>query len=133
MCAISPVDPNSFANVHEIQTRHVHLELDVDFSRRVLAGQARLSLQAVKEGVAEVVLDTNALQVKDVKLAQGTESLKYELGAKDVRFGSPLRVTLPHSCKQNDKVELVVDYETTQDSGALQWLQPKQTVGKQHP
>jgi hypothetical protein len=76
MCRMSPVDPNSYANVHQIQTRHVHLDLNVDFARRVLTGRVRLSLQTIADDVTNVVLDTNALNIKQVKLANTDDVLK---------------------------------------------------------
>ncbi|KAI9593051.1 peptidase family M1-domain-containing protein [Syncephalis fuscata] len=127
------MDPNSFANTDEIQTRHLHLDLNVDFSRKILAGTSRLSLQAVKEGVSTVTLDTNALNIKNVSLLDHAEPLKFELGDKDHRYGTPLRIQLPKEYKVDDKLDLVVEYETTREASALQWLTPMQTVGKQHP
>ncbi|RKP04984.1 hypothetical protein THASP1DRAFT_20430, partial [Thamnocephalis sphaerospora] len=137
MCALSPVDPNSFGNVHEIQTRHLHLDLSVDFGRQVLLGSAQLTLQAVKNDVAQVVLDTRALRVLKATLVGHAEPLTvcmhFLLAEEDEKFGSALRIVLPRSLQQDEKIDVKIEYETTHDSGALQWLQPKQTVGKQHP
>jgi leukotriene A-4 hydrolase/aminopeptidase len=52
---------------------------------------------------------------------------------KDHRFGSALNVTLPTSYKKDKQLDLIVEYETTSECGALQWLEPSQTVGKQYP
>ncbi|KAI8056806.1 peptidase family M1-domain-containing protein [Syncephalis plumigaleata] len=127
------MDPNSFANIDEIQTRHLHLDLDVDFERRILVGTSQLSLQTVKENVSTLVLDTRALHIKNVSMVDTSEPLKFELGDENPSYGSPLRIQLPKVCQLHDQIKVNVEYETTIDASALQWLTPSQTVGKQHP
>lgn len=43
-----------------------------------------------------------------------------------------LRVPLPN-VKIGDKPTIRVRYTTTSKGGAVQWLQPEQTLGKKHP
>ncbi|KAI9598489.1 peptidase family M1-domain-containing protein [Syncephalis fuscata] len=133
MCRISTQDPNSFANVEQIQTRHIHLELEVDFKRHTLIGQARLQLEAITDDVTKVVLDTRALKISGVQLANHTGPIEYSLASAHPIYGSALQATLPKAYTAGEKLELIVAYETTKESGALQWLEPSQTVGKQHP
>lgn len=66
MCILPPSnlsDPNSFANIHEIKTSHIHLDLTVAFSEKELKGRVILSLQAVSGVVKEVVLDTKCIDI----------------------------------------------------------------------
>jgi hypothetical protein len=66
----SPLDPNVFSNIHEIQTRHVHLDLKVNFEKKKLIGSATLTLEAVKNDVKQVILDTRALSIQHVFLEE---------------------------------------------------------------
>ncbi|RKP23183.1 leukotriene A4 hydrolase [Syncephalis pseudoplumigaleata] len=133
MCRVSSVDPNSFANLDQLHTQHVHLDLAVDFQRRELAGKARVRLVAVASDVTKAVLDTRALHIDDVQLAGHSAPVEYALKDAHPIYGSALCVTLPRAYAAGETLELVVSYKTTKESGALQWLAPSQTVGKQHP
>mgnify|MGYP000084135658 CR=1 FL=1 len=52
-------DPHSQARPEQVRVRHLTLDLDVDFSTRLLTGTARLELTRVVPGAPEVVLDTS--------------------------------------------------------------------------
>ena len=117
-------DPHSFGNPHEVRVTHVALDLDVDFEARMLRGSATLDLAG--EG-RRLVLDTRDLTIEAVT-ADGGEALSYSLGETDVDLGTPLTIELA------DGVERVrIDYATSPESTALQWLSPRQTLGGEHP
>jgi len=48
-------------------------------------------------------------------------------------MGSPLSIPLPQAVSAGKTVTVSVDYSTTANSTALQWLDPPQTAGKKHP
>jgi len=55
----------------------------------------------------------------------------YELDGEVEPFGRALRVPLPTADGAAKVTTTVaIDYETTGDSAALQWLAPSQTAGK---
>ncbi len=41
----SPLDPNSFANNHQVVTQHLHLSLEANFEQKVLSGSCILTLK----------------------------------------------------------------------------------------
>ncbi|KAI9228571.1 MAG: peptidase family M1-domain-containing protein [Piptocephalis tieghemiana] len=128
----SSVDPATYANVDEVQTRHLHLDLKVDFAQKALSGSVRLQLQALKTPVRQVTLDTRALLVDRVEV-QGKEC-PFKLHEPSKAFGSALNIPLVQPLtKEGEEVEVVVHYQTTEASPAIQWLDPAQTVGKAHP
>ncbi|KAI8054004.1 leukotriene A4 hydrolase [Syncephalis plumigaleata] len=133
MCRVSAVDPNSFANLEEVQAQHVHLDLNVSFEERQLTGKARIQFVVVASDVTKVILDTRALSIDNVELLNHSTSLEYSLKDEHPIYGSALSITLPRSYSTGEKLEVIVSYKTTKESGALQWLEPSQTVGKQHP
>jgi aminopeptidase N len=119
-------DIHSFARPAEARVTHVALDLQADFTARVLRGTATLSL-ARAAGAKEVVLDTRGLKVRGVTDEAG-QPLTHRLEPEVTYLGQALVVTLP---PQGDRV--TVQYETSPDAAALQWLTPAQTAGKVHP
>ncbi|UDF03320.1 M1 family metallopeptidase [Asticcacaulis sp. AND118] len=119
-------DVHSYAEPNVARVRHVDLDLTADFRARVLKGTAALTLETAPTAT-QVVLDTKALAIEGVTDASGNP-LKYTLGKPHPIFGAPLTIELPQGAQK-----VVVKYATTADTQALQWLDPSQTEGKQHP
>ncbi len=121
------IDPHSFANPQQIRVTHVALDLTVDFERQVLSGTARLDLERVDPESDVLALDTRELGIRGVRNAGG-DSLAYAFGATDEDLGTPLYIEL------RDKTSRVeIDYATVPGATALQWLNPRQTLGGEHP
>ncbi|SPQ94386.1 unnamed protein product (mitochondrion) [Plasmodiophora brassicae] len=95
-------DPSSLANVDAVRVRHMKLVLSVDFSCSVLAGQAVLACDIIKDGTSEIVLDTRHLIINEVwcneKVAQ------FSLGDELQPFGRPLRIQLPEEHNASSRV-----------------------------
>ena len=125
-------DYHSFANPQEARVEHVHLDLDVDFERSQLRGEAGLRI-SLSPGAREIVLDTRDLLIEDVLVYQGSSptSVPFALGERDANLGSPLRIDLPANVTGSARV--VIRYATSPEASGLQWLKPEQTAGKAHP
>ncbi len=128
----APRDHHSHANVDEVRVRHVELDLEVDFERRVLDGSAVLHLETA-DGVAptKLALDTRELAIRAVSASSdggGDQPAAFELRPADPILGSALWIELPADAKT-----VRVDYQTSPAASGLQWLDPAQTAGKQHP
>ncbi|MEM6640088.1 MAG: M1 family metallopeptidase [Pseudomonadota bacterium] len=125
-------DYHSFANASEARIEHVHLDLDVDFERRELRGEAALRV-ALSPGASKVVLDTRDLTIRDVLIYRGAtpESIDFELGERDPDRGQALTIPLPPNTV--GVARLAVRYATSPSASGLQWLSPAQTAGGEHP
>lgn len=123
----SRIDRHSYANFKDLRVRHIDLDLDVDFEARQLRGSAALQL----EGAAgNLVLDTKTLTIERVETASGNGPFRetaFDLGKADPILGAPLIIPLDGA----DRVR--VHYATDPDATGLQWLEPRQTAGKQSP
>jgi len=119
-------DIHSFAKPNEVSIKHIHLDLAVDFERKVLSGTTRLDLDN-KTGTDKLHLDTRQLTIKKVTLEDGTEA-NYNLMHEIDHFGKEMIVDITPETKQ-----VTIAYETSPDAEALQWLTPQQTSGGQHP
>jgi len=121
-------DVHSFARPAQARVRHVELDLAADFETRRLAGTATLTVERVS-GADEVLLDTRDLEISRVTDAAG-QPLEWRLGEPVERLGRPLVVDLPAGAGET---RIVVHYRTSPDAAAVQWLDPSQTAGGEHP
>jgi aminopeptidase N len=119
-------DVHSYAEPEKAAVTHVSLDLTPDFAARRLAGTAKLTIKR-NPGASSIALDTRDLTIRAVTDGAG-EALGFSIGTAKEFLGSPLVVTLP---AQGDII--VVEYETSPDAAAVQWLSPQQTAGKKLP
>jgi leukotriene-A4 hydrolase len=115
------MDIHSWSRPDLIRVRHLELDLDVRFDRRVLEGFATLHLDRVSG--SELVLDTRGLTIHSVDHAAS-----YDLGEADPILGSPLRIQL-----RPDAAWVRIHYSTSPQASGLQWLDAPQTAGKIQP
>lgn len=122
-------DPHSHARPDEVRVTHLDLSLDVDFERRLLSGEATLTLER-SAPAAPLVLDVKALDVRTV--ASGTAG-SFRPAAWRVEKGDPLRgdALVVDLAPADSAVRIA--YATTAEGSGLLWLLPPQTAGKAHP
>ena len=48
-------------------------------------------------------------------------------------YGSALTIQLPRKLDKNETTQVSIEYETTEQCTAIQWLNPRQTFGGKHP
>lgn len=119
-------DPHSYARPAEARVTHVDLDLVADFDAHRLSGTASLDIERAS-GADEIVLDSRDLDIRGITDGDGA-ALEWELGSADPILGAPLTVRL-----RPDTRRVVVEYGTSPEAGALQWLTPEQTAGRRHP
>ncbi len=122
---MATVDPHSYADPDQGRVHKLALNLNVDFGAKRLSGTATLSLDGAKGGVLD--LDTRDLDISKVTLGDGTE-LRFELGDADKVLGQRLRISVPDATD-----EITIEYRTSPEASALQWLEPANTAGMKHP
>ncbi|HEU0184160.1 MAG TPA: M1 family metallopeptidase, partial [Blastocatellia bacterium] len=124
-------DAHSYSNPEEVRVRHVILDLDVLFDRKVLKGSSTLTIERVKAGADTLKLDTRGLKIIKAEASTdgtGFTPAQFTMGPADKMLGAPLSVQLP---PQATKVR--IEYETSPNASGVQWLEPAQTAGKKHP
>ena len=127
---VSGVDYHSFANTGDYRVRHLDLDLTVDFSRKVLEGEAILQIERLNEENNPLVLDTRGLSIESVRAGDGEhfEETAFSLTDSDDILGQALSIELP-----GDATTVAIRYRTDPEASGLQWLEPRQTAGKRHP
>jgi len=126
----------SFANTDQFVTRHIALDLDVDFEARKLRGNATLFLNVLDTDAQEIILDTRDLTIDGVTFVVGDNELEaaaVSLGERHDSKGSPLLIKIPPGIEKGAELVVRIDYETSPGASALQWLPANLTAGGEHP
>ena len=124
-------DSHSFANPEDVVVRHLDLDWDVRFARRVLDGSVTLHIERIAEGADTLRLDTRDLSITAVELSDRGDDwtpAPFTLGTADPILGAPLGIPLSDTATQ-----VRVTYTTSPGASGVQWLAPPQTAGKTHP
>jgi leukotriene-A4 hydrolase len=127
--ADSAFDSHSYSNIREVRTKHLHLDLDVNFTNQTLYGVARHEVQ--NNGSDTAIFDMKGLVIQKVTLGRGNEKeTSFMIGQwdKDSLLGQPLLVKISKQTKH-----INIYYETTETTEAIDWLKPEQTSGRKFP
>lgn len=123
--SVPPPDAFSFANVRDVTTRHLALDLSVDFAARRLSGTATLTIENVT-GATQLILDTYRMDIQSVTLDGATPAV-WSLGTAD-SWGRPLAIAIQPATRT-----VTIAYVTMQDAPALYWNTAEQTLGRKEP
>lgn len=119
-------DDHTYSNINQVRTKHLHLNLDVNFETQIISGSVKHELENLTKA-DEVVFDVYDLDIEKV-IVNGELEGKFEIGEQDELLGAPMTV------KIDEDVETVeIFYRTKPSSQGIQWLNPQQTAGKNHP
>ncbi len=120
-------DQHSFSRPDSAVTKHLDLNLKVDFEQKVLSGYARWTISA-GENTKDIVFDTRDLDIRRITIGKEEQETTWSMGVADPILGSALRV------KITPQTEVVtIYYATKPESAALGWLDAAQTAGKKLP
>ena len=122
---LDAVDVHSYAKPLEARVTHLALDLAVDFDAKRIGGTATLDIEA-KPDATTIILDDKGLEIEKITTAKGAP-LQYKVGAVYEILGAPLEIAI------GDARRIVITYKSAPNAGALQWLTPAQTAGKQQP
>ncbi|MBI1838629.1 MAG: M1 family metallopeptidase [Flavobacteriia bacterium] len=123
----STVLAHSYSNTTKINTKHLTLDLDIDFVNKTVYGVARHEME--NHGSDTAIFDIKALEIQKVTIGNGNEhETDFIIGKKDDLLGQPLFVKI-----KKDTKFVNIYYKTTDKTEALDWLDPKLTEGKKYP
>ncbi|WP_105201104.1 M1 family metallopeptidase [Pseudoalteromonas sp. T1lg10] len=129
--SLAASDEHTYANLDDVVSTHLFLDLDVDFADKQLEGFVEHSLKWKNAAARTLVLDTRDLEVDRViyQDAQGKwHKAKFDLAARDDVKGSKLTIRFK---QQAPKVRIY--YNSLPQASGLQWLTPEQTASKTQP
>lgn len=119
---------HSYSNCKDIKTKHLHLELDVNFENKTIYGIARHEM--INSGVDTAIFDIKSLEIQKITLGKKGEEVETDfiIGENDELIGQPLLVKIDKSTRFVN-----IYYKTTDHSEAIDWLPSKLTQGKKFP
>lgn len=126
----------TYANTEAFVTRHIALDLDVDFAAKELRGSATLYLDVLDPGEREIILDTRDLTIDSVVFVAGDKTLdaaSVSIGERHDKLGAPLVIGIPPGIEKGEELVVRIRYATNPEASALQWLPAELTAGGKQP
>jgi len=117
-------DPTSYADLSQGRIRHIDFHIQADFSTSTLAIQAAYHLDAPRRG--PLFLDTYKIHLQ--KAYTRDRALTWEFDTQNEALGSRL-----HLKGLDGDASFTLEFRTSPEAGALQWLTAAQTLGGKHP
>jgi len=121
-----PVDPHSFGNMQEAKTKHLDLNLNVDFNKKVLSGVAKWTIE--NKGANQIIFDIRDLDIEKVTIGAAAKSTNFNFSKEEKYLGQALIVDI-----EPTTTEVSIHYKTSRESAAILWVEPEQTSEKKHP
>ncbi|MFI5218045.1 MAG: M1 family metallopeptidase [Bacteroidia bacterium] len=118
-------DIHSFAHPDEAVIKHLSLNLEVDFNKKILSGKVILDIEN-KTGTDTLHLDSRDLNISKVTADNDETDFIKEATVK--YLGEELKIKI-----KPDTKKVTLEYSTSPDAAALQWLSPEQTAGSKQP
>jgi len=119
------LDPHSYADSDQPQTKSIELSLEVDFVSRVLEGEVALRFHQPGTGpIISIPADCASTRCD----RRAVRTLPFALSPPEPILGSRLRIDLPPATSGAR-----IRYATSPEASALQWLAPAQTADGAQP
>ena len=120
------IDTHSFARPQDAVVKHLQLNLTVDFNLKQLKGFAELTIDNLTN-TTELHLDSRDLTIESVTLDDGTKTT-FEVKSPVKFIGSEIIIQI-----KADTKKVKINYSTSPNAAAVQWLDPAQTAGGKKP
>ncbi len=124
--AVSEHDYHSYARPDECVTTHLALDLNIDFTNKIIEGTATHTIR--NNGSDTFIVDTRGLRILDIHLDDQKEAVQPVFSAADSIMGQALKIPVHSATKM-----VAIHYRTSPDAAALGWLEPVQTADKKEP
>ncbi len=118
-------DIHTLSNADSIKVTHLDLDIQVSFDKKQISGSATWTISNTNK-LGELRLDTYDLTIDSV-LVDG-QPTNYRKDAQIPNLGSALHIPITA-----DATLVRIVYKTGANARALQWLDPQQTLSRQHP
>ncbi|HIP32313.1 MAG TPA: M1 family peptidase [Crocinitomicaceae bacterium] len=120
-------DQHTRANIEEIRTTHLHLELDINFENKIIYGVARHQMS--ENNIDHAIFDIKGLEIIKTTVGEKEETAAdFTISDDDELLGAALTVKIEPGTQF-----INIYYQTTENSEALDWLPAELTEGKVHP
>lgn len=126
------LDKGTLSNYNDVKLNHLHFNWNIDFSTKKLYGSVTLKMILIKDNIETIDLDSSKLKIIDVSI--NNISVNFKIGDKYKALGNKLSLYIPKEFqKQNNELEVLINYIVSSEASATQWLDAELTKGRQHP
>lgn len=129
------MDKSSLSNSSVASLTHLEWKASVCFSTQTIKATAVYDVEILSSDAKSIDLDASKLRIHSVAI--NDKKCRFELSSPiqdKPHLGQKLSIPLPtRIIPNNSTVKVSIDYETTDECTALQWLPPCQTGGKVYP
>ena len=101
-------DPHSYSQPKKAITKHLDLDLSVDFATQTLSGKAVWTIENIDQ-TDTIIFDTRQLQIEKVTL-DSNKKAEFSLGKNDKYLGRPLSIKIEPETKK-----VSIWYKTSKD------------------
>lgn len=122
-------DPSTLSNYRQVSVKHTNIAFKVDWAQQRLVGRVQFKL-GLEPSLNELVLDSSYIDIKSV-LFNGQKH-QFHLAPRAEPLGAKLSIDLNGAAQENDN-SLEIDFSTTAECTAVQWMTPEQTDDKVAP
>ncbi len=117
-------DPTSFADLSQGRIQHIDFHIRADFQTQTLTIQAIYHLDTPRRG--PFFLDSSRIDLQ--KAYTDEHDLTWEFDTQQEQLGTRL-----HLKGLDGQAKFTLEFRTSPDANALQWLNAEQTLGGKHP
>lgn len=144
-------DPSSHSNPNEAHVTHLSWDAVVDFDKRKFFATATYDVVTINN-CSTLRLDTSNLDVQSVTVNGSPATFSISLpNTKKLHLGSCLEIDLRSGSSasgggnsrnanfdtegrpEKEVISVSIQYSTSPNASAVQWLPPSQTAGKEYP
>ena len=119
-------DSSSQASIHSLRLQSLHLNWLVDFNSRIISGTAIYEAESSSSnGLQEIIFDQSGLKIHSIAINHE----KVPFSTTD----TTLLIHLSSRVVSGTSLNIAIDYETSPEASAVQWLDPAATKGGKYP
>ncbi|CAM9024796.1 unnamed protein product [Wickerhamomyces anomalus] len=110
-------DYSTLSNYKNFQVKNSNLDIELLFNEQRIIGTVKYKLLSLTSA-SKIILDSSFIKINSIKIDSNEATFK--INTRSEPLGSSLEID--HEYSSNSSIELSVDFETTKQSTALQWL-----------
>lgn len=118
-------DIHSFSKPNEARVTNLYWQASVDFDKKIITAVATWDILSSSDA-KEIIFDVKSLDIHRVVVDGKEQTLN--LSKEIPIFGQSLLIPITSSSKK-----ITIEYHTSPEAEAVQWLTPQQTAGKKYP
>lgn len=122
---ISPEkDFSTLSNYNSFKVNNTIFDWEIDFNKKLVKGYINLNLTRLIDNEKFIKLDTSFLKIDKVSI-NNHNIVNFEIKDRIEPLGSQLIIPLSNLSEKDNAFDLKIEYETTENCTALQWLHAK--------